>query len=446
MTFGLYAKSLAFGFQLTWDDAFYVTENGLIRSLNHNNLQAIFTQTFQGHYSPITIFSYMIDFMWGGLNPKIYHLSNVILHAANVTLCWVLVNRLTGKPLIALLTALVFAIHPLNVEAVAWVGQRKTLLSATLGMSAFLFYLNWFKQRRKVHFVLACILFLFGLGAKSSIVCLPLLFIVYHLQQGDSFKHCVSQALPFLFLSAAFTIVTMLGFEKMVAYETSFELMTGTIIPSSLTIYIKYLQLLVWPTQLCALYDTTLYHSFLAPEVITSTLLLGIITLLFFVYGTTQMRFWFLWAALLFLPSSNIIPLQTFYADRYMYLPMIGIICCLLLGIEKLAKAAKIDDFNRGLKAGVAFITMATLLFFGILTWQRMDVWKTELSLWEDTAAKSPRMFKARLNYAASLERAMRFQEAEEEYTQAILIYPEPAAVRHLEILRQIHLRVEKNR
>lgn len=435
----LYAKTVTFDFLYLWDDAFYVTDNVLIRGLDGHLLREIFTKTFQGHYSPINILSYSIDYLWGGLWPGAYHLTNVFLHAMNTILCWQILNRVTGKPLLALLCALVFAVHPLNVEAVTWISQRKTLLSATFALLAFLSYLRWSELGLRRHLWLALGLFLAGLGVKSAIVGLPLVFACHELLNGKGARQAILNALPFLALSIVFSAVTMAGFRQQgVAAETPVQLLFGTVYPSTLVIYMSYLRLFFWPVQLNAFYDTTLYHSFLAPAVLGSLLTLGLTAWILLIRGTVQMRFWFLWTLFMFLPNSNIVPLQTFFADRYLYLPIIGMTACLFLLVEKYGMALLTARFSRQQlhRGATVAASLAILTGFG-LSWQRIDVWKNDLSLWADTATKSPGIYNARLNYGVALEKARRFEEAEREFSAAVRIYPnDQQTLRHLAILR----------
>jgi len=436
VTVAVYARCASFGFQYEWDDAFYVVDNQLIRSFSVSNISSIFTRTFQGHYSPLVFISYQFDYLIGGPDATIYHIDNIVLHAVNTVLCFILVRTLSDRTGLALLTALVFSLHPVNVESVAWISQRKTLLSSTFALFSLLAYHRWTVTRCKIPYAAAFVFFLFGLAAKASIVGLPLLLVLMEARQTSDRKNMIIYPAAFLLLAAAFSIGTAIGFKNAdVVAKTDSSLLFGTIYPSSLAITFDYLRLVFSPTQLSTFYDIELFTSYLAPKVLGGLVLIVLTTLYIFRRGTPAMRFWFLWSVFFFLPNSNLVPLQTFYADRYLYLPLIGISACFLLTIEQFCRRflsiAKINKI-----AIPSTIVILPLLTF--LTWQRCGVWQNELTLWADTAAKSSKLYKARLNYGVALEKAGRYEDALKEYTDAVGIFPDPTIVSHIKILRKI--------
>jgi hypothetical protein len=437
VTVAVYARCAAFDFQYEWDDAFYVVDNPLIRSVSFTNLGAVFTRTFQGHYSPLVFVSYQIEYLLGGAGPAVFHFGNVLLHAVNVALCFLLVRALSARTGLALLTALVFALHPVNVEAVAWIAQRKTLLASTFALLSLLAYLRWSVAARAGWFVASIFFFLCALASKSSIIGLPVLLIALEWQRGSDFKRIATRTGAFLMLASLFALITVLGFRSAdVVQKTDAKLLFGTIYPTSLALILDNLRLLFWPTRLSAFYDTVLYDSYLAPRVLGGLLLLGGATLLLLLRGAASMRFWFLWALCFFLPNSNLVPLQTFYADRYLYLPLIGVTAGLLLGIEHIGQKL-MPRLPLGRIALWGAIPLLGLML--LLSWQRCDVWRNEISLWQDTAEKSPNLYKARLNHAVALEKARRHKDAVDEYGAAVRIYPDPAIITRLKILRAMN-------
>src|SRR5574340_488152 len=138
----LYAKSIGFDFIPSWDDDAYVINNLLVQSFSAANLKAIFTEPFLSNYAPVHLLSYSADYFFWGLNPAGYHLMNLVLHAANVLLAFAVIKRISRRNDVAVISSILFAIHPINVENVAWVSERKTLLSAFFTFLALLSYLK----------------------------------------------------------------------------------------------------------------------------------------------------------------------------------------------------------------------------------------------------------------------------------------------------------------
>ena len=136
----LYFRTLGFEFIPSWDDAAYVIKNPYIRGFTATNLKVIFTEVHTYNYAPIHLLSYMIDHTFWGLNAKGYHLTNFLLHAVNSVVLFVFVKRITGRSGVSFAAALFFSIHPLNVENVAWVSERKTLLTTFFALFSLLYY------------------------------------------------------------------------------------------------------------------------------------------------------------------------------------------------------------------------------------------------------------------------------------------------------------------
>ncbi len=132
LALGLYAGTTSFGFQITWDDGTYVLNNPHIREFTRANIISLFDRPYEGLYGPVQMLTYMIDYRLWGPDPFGFHLTNVLLHAVNVVMAFCVLRKLIDGFPLAFFAALAFAVHPLNVENVAWVAERKTLVSAFL--------------------------------------------------------------------------------------------------------------------------------------------------------------------------------------------------------------------------------------------------------------------------------------------------------------------------
>jgi hypothetical protein len=437
----LYAKALPYGFISSWDDGSYVLENPYIRDLSLANLKAIFSKSFVSAYAPLHIMSYSIDHALWGLRPAGYHFVNILLHGVNACLLYTLIRRLTASDGAALLTGVLFVAHPVNVENVAWVAERKTLLATFFMFLSLLAYITHREGNRRCHYIGALVLALCATLSKSTAVVLPLILLLYEwlLREGDRRWRLTAPFVGIAAIGAALTYFIHIGTDSLEKGALKAEVLFGTVYPTSLTIYWKYVWLLVWPKRLCAFYDATLYHGFLEAPVFLSLLCWGAVTALVWVRGDRQVRFWYLWFWACLLPVSNLIPLSTFYADRFMYTPALGLFTiaalCLVRGATRAKRAM---DLRSPLlqPIAMALISLGLLGWFGTLAHQRLDVWSDEVTFWEDTVNKSPKLYKPHLNLGVAYELSGRLPEAAREYALAIRIFPGPRAVENLRMVR----------
>ncbi len=221
LTYVCYAKTLNADFLHSWDDNFYVKDNTLIQALNPATLGQIWSQPHYWHYIPITLMSYAIDYHFWALHPFGYHLSNLIIHALNGILVYLLCVRLQGSSIAAALAAGLFVVHPLQVETVVWISERKNLLSFLFFLLAFLAHTAlkhgdesaapWRRWTRW----LAWGSFLLAVLSKAIVVCTPILFIVYDMFWARrGLWKSFTENLPYLLMAlwgAAFGVLSHQG-------------------------------------------------------------------------------------------------------------------------------------------------------------------------------------------------------------------------------------------
>jgi hypothetical protein len=440
-----YAAAISNDFIPSWDDGTYVLENPLIRELSLANLRAIFSRGFFSNYTPLHILSYSIDHALWGLAPAGYHFANVLLHGMNACLLYALVRRVAASDAVGFLVAVLFVAHPVNVENVAWVAERKTLLATFFMFLSLLAYLAYRDRAKARLYVAALFLAVCATLSKPTAVVLPLIIAAYEWLLRERDRRWLLSA-PFAGISAigaALTLFIHVDTDALEAGALSAQVLFGTVYPTSLTIYWKYVGLLLWPTELCAFYDATLYRGFLAGPVFLSLAGWVALTILVWARGDRQLRFWYLWFWACLLPVSNLIPLRTFYADRFLYTPAIGLFAlaalCLVRGATRAGRAFELQSPLVG-PAALALLSLGLLGCFGTLTHQRVGVWRDEVTLWEDTVSKSPNQYLPHLNLGVAYEMAGRLSEAEREYTLATRIFPGPRAVDNLRMV-QLKLR-----
>lgn len=428
----LYGRTLSFDFIPSWDDKEYVVENILIQSLSAGNFKRIFTETYFSNYAPLHLLSYSVDFALWGLNPAGYHLTNVVLHFLNACLLFMLLLRLLNDRVAALMAALLFAVHPINVENAAWISERKTLLTSFFSFLSMLSYLSFREGKGLSRYALAFVFFLLALLSKPLTVTLPLALIAYELFIKKERRGWVKPVPLFLLstLGAGMAFWAHLSHKSIEGGSLSLDVLFGTVYPTMVPVYWKYMRLILWPFDLSGFYDTTLFGSFAEPVVAASLVAWIVLTIAVLWKGTGQMRFWYLWFWIWLMPVANIIPIPVYYADRYMYIPAIALF--VLFG----SAFSYLKDLKSARKIAYAAFA-AVFLFYGAVAFERVGVWRNELSFWQDTAAKSPGQDKAQLNLGYAYEMAGRLEEAEKAYEAAARIYPSQEAVSNLEMVRE---------
>lgn len=436
----IYAQTLGFEFIPTWDDGNLVIRNSRIRGLTLTHLAALFGKPVDITYDPLHIMSFSLEYALWGLNPAGYHLTNMVLHGVNACLLYAVVRGITGSGTASLLASMLFAVHPLNVENVAWVSERKTLLSTFFLLLSLRLYLVFTARKFSRLYAGSLVCFILAILSKPTAVILPLVLLAYEAVLGTA---GISWRRPaaFFVTAAAGVFVTVWTYHQsgiIGSQAMSGELLLGTVYPTMFSIYGKYLLLLVLPVNLSGYYDTVLYHSFLDPAVLPVIAGTVIAIGLLLWKGNGQVRFWCLWGVLSFLPVSGIIPLETvFYADRYMYMPAIGLFVLFSLGVVHYRKIAR-GFSGRIQKTGAVVIPVAICLIavYAYAAYARTSVWHDEVTFWTDTVSKSPGMYKAHLNLGVAYENRGFYREAESEYLKAVGIYPEWRAVDNLKMVR----------
>jgi tetratricopeptide (TPR) repeat protein len=384
---------------VNWDDPDYVLNNALIRPLSVDNVKTIFTALqYQGNYHPLTLLSYAADYAIGGFEPRVYHATNVLWHLANVALVFWLIYLLCGRMEVAGLTALLFGIHPMHLESVAWVSSRKDVLYGfffLLGLVAYLHHLKS-KPGRKPFYWMCMLLFLLSLLCKGMAVTFPLVLLaIDYLKERLGWRRLILEKVHFLVLSLAFGILAVVAQQqgaaleevREVAYSDSFFVASyGTLvylikalIPFQLSAFHPYPALvgqpLPWYFYGAAL--PVLLLVFLCVR-FQHRCRLGVFGLAFFVMAIAPV--------LQFLPVG-----QAVIAERYTYLAYIGLFFPLAVAVVHLIGIG-IDAAAQHRHAVFA----ALLIYVGLLgamTFQRSGKWENGETLWTDVIEKYPSDF-----------------------------------------------------
>ena len=383
---------------INYDDPLYVLDNAHVRAgLTWRGIAWAFTHVHSQNWHPLTSVSHMLDCQLFGLNPGLHHLVNVFFHSAAVALLFVFLQQATGRVWRSAFVAAVFAIHPLRVESVAWIAERKDVLSGMFFMLTLLAYLSYLRGRSVARYLWMSLLFACGLMAKPMLITTPIVLLLvdyWPLNRGLRSEvgsqnrmpaiQLVLEKLPLFALSVGSCFATL--------WAQNFALGSTEFLPlrwrlsNALFSYFEYVRQMFWPMDLVPFY--------IHPE--NRLALWRLVVAILFLLGATAATFirrrqnpylivgWF-WYLVMLVPVIGIVQvgLQG-HADRYTYLPQIGLYIALVWWIADLTKSSRAQKV---VISGAALLVIATL---SILSWNQTRYWRDTETLWRHTLAVMP--------------------------------------------------------
>jgi Tfp pilus assembly protein PilF len=420
---------------LHYDDDVYVTDDVRIRQgVTWDNLLWALTAIEEGLWKPVTLYSHMLDVQLFGLNPAGHLLVNLLIHVGNAMLLFWVLHQATGALLPSALVAALFALHPLSVESVAWVAERKNVLSTLFWLLTMGAYVGYVRQPSRLRYLGVLGSLVLGLMTKAMVVTLPcvlLLMDYWPLERlpakWEEFRKrlpsLVVEKLPFFVPVAAVSAVTIYGAETVQGLQSLEELPLSARVGNALLGYGLYLKKMVWPVDLAVIYPLPRNALSVWP-VVLAAMVLVVITV-----GVWRRRkespylvvgwSWFLGTLV---PVNGL--LQSGFqamADRYAYVPMIGIFIMLSWGAVEC-----LGDRGRGRKwlvgaGGCVFVTLA------ILTRIQLSYWQDTTTLFEHTLQVTAENSVAHLALATGLYRQGELKQAIRHFRKAIQIHPQDA-------------------
>ncbi|MEI6684163.1 MAG: tetratricopeptide repeat protein [Bacteroidota bacterium] len=421
LTFLIYLPSLHGQF-LDYDDTGNVLNNALIRQFSPGNLWMLLSMANLYMYTPLTFISYAFDYALYGPDPFYFKLTNLFLHLLNAVLLYYAAFRLFNSRFQALFVALLFAVHPMNVDSVSWISARSNLLSAAFFILSLIFYISYIDRKKLMFLLLATLSFFFSLMAKPAGIMLPvILFLVDYLKRRKFSRAMVLEKLPLFILSAAFAVATI-HFRSdtgnpgsMVGYNAADRLFMGCYAT------LGYLFHTLVPWHLSAVYAYPQKNGNLLPSLFYVAP--AALALLFVLVSKLKMIrreaiFGFLFFLVTLVVTQATLLEDGFMANRYGYLPLIGIFFILAMGMNYCRSC-------QGLVKKACLFSMAPLLvLFSVITWQRSQVWEGNLSLFDDVVKNAPGSAFGYNNRGIARYTANDMEGALSDYNQAILLNP----------------------
>ena len=419
----IYWQTTAYRF-IDFDDDAYILNNPPVRGgLTGTGIAWAFTSVRYFYWQPLTWLSHMLDCQIYGLNPGGHHFTNVLLHAANAVLLFLLLLRLTGRLYRSGFAAALFALHPLRVESVAWIAERKDVLSAFFWLLCLLLYARYVAQRTPGRYLAVVAAFCAGLMSKPMTVTLPVVLLLmdyWPLRRTDPLLARIKEKLPLFALSAISSAITVEGQQEMGAMASLEKLPVATRILNAIIGYGQYLGKTFWPRHLAILYP--LRTNLAIGTALAVLVLLIAISLLAFAARRRQpwLVVGWCWFLVVLLPTIGLVQSggQAF-ADRFTYLPHIGLVVALVWGAAEL-----LAPWPQGRTVAVALA--ATILpALAVASWVQTGYWEDSVSVARHAIAVTGdnAVMEHDLAYALALEG--RRGEAIAHYARSLTLAPD---------------------
>lgn len=438
---------------VNYDDPIYVRDNGHIQEgFSIQSVRWAFTTGHASNWHPITWLSHLLDCTLFGVHPGAHHLVNVALHVVNTILLLVVLGRLTGRYGPSSWVAALFALHPLHVESVAWISERKDVLSTFFWLLTIWAYAGYARRSGVGRYLLTFILLVLGLMSKPMLVTLPLFLLLLdfwplgrisvgaratvdniQISSADPTRHIVSfgwlliEKLPLLMAVTASSVITYLVQHAGEAMMASQHLSLPDRLANAVVAYSWYIAKMIWPAGLALYYP---HKSLYGGEgwswwlVLSSGCVLIAITV-FVLRAATSRRYllvgW-LWYLISLVPVIGLVQVGTqSVADRYTYVPLVGLFMIVAFGLADLLQKWRYSAITYSTVAYIVSVACA------VLTWIQIGYWQDDRAVFGRSVEVTPTNYPFRLNLGSALLEHGQIDEATEHFRAAMAIDPTQA-------------------
>lgn len=428
-TLAVYFQAVGHPF-ITLDDEQYILDNPAVTGgLSGKGIAWAFTSTYAFNWHPVTWISHMLDVELFGLDAGMHHLVNVLLHAANAALLFAVLLGMTGAPWRSGFAAALFALHPLHVESVAWVAERKDVLSTLFLFLTLLAWLRYTQRRKAGWFLGALALFALGLLSKPMLVTLPFLLLLLDAwplgrlagAQAIGLRRALLEKVPFAVLAGASGVLTYLVQQKGGAIGPSEIFPLGVRIANSVVSYADYLIKTFWPSPLAVFYPHP-GASLPAWKIAGAGLLLAAVSVPAILSWRRRpyLTVGWLWYLGTLVPVIGLVQIgRQGSADRYTYIPLIGLFLMAAWGIPELFERWRLKP------RALAAAAVAVLVACGALSFRQLGFWRSSERLFTHAIAVTRDNWMAHHSLGAVLIREGKAEEAVNHYYEALRIMPE---------------------
>ena len=463
-TFAVYLSTLHNDFAGLWDDSEYVYENPYIRSFSLGFLKWAFLHFYASNWHPLTWISHALDYAIWGLNPVGHHLTSIIIHSINSFLAVVLIIKLlemfqereirngsttlidrSGILMVAFVTGLLFGLHPVHVESVAWISERKDLLCALFFLLSSMTYVGYvttvtalqkggsrFFNKR---YLLSLGLFALALLSKPMAVSLPLVFLILdwypfqRIRSVKSFWSAFAEKLPFITLSLISSILTVHAQRSGGTMGMMVFVPLSTRLLVAAKALLAYLWKMVLPLNLIPYYAYPKGVKVLSPEYLSAAILVTMITVMCLLYAKRHKVLLTAWGyyVVTLLPVIGIVQVgEQAMADRYTYLPSLGpFIIAGLSGALIYGRFKALQRWSSAIKISAVAITLLVFSALAFLTSKQIAIWKNPITLWTYVLKREPvRVPGAYVNRGDAYHEEGRLNKAIADLNKAIFLDP----------------------
>ena len=429
---------------ISYDDDRYITENRQVKSgISAAGALWAFTTLETGNWHPLTWLSHQLDMQLFGLNPGAHHLMNLVLHLLNTQLLFITLRRMTRDTWKSCFVSALFALHPLHVESVAWAAERKDVLSACFWMLSLLSYISYTEGSDRRMYLLTFFFFMLGLLSKPMVVTLPFVFLLldfwplqrihlrtikpatvtstlYH-KKMLNLLGAIKEKIPFLLFSLLASAVAVFAQHTGNTVGSFHAYPLKIRLANAIVAYIAYIAKMFWPAKLAVLYP----HPGSALPLWKISAALGIFILIsVLVFKYSKKYPWFivgwLWYLVTLLPVIGLIQVGVqAMADRYTYLPMIGLFVIIAWGIP-----CMVPD-GRLYRIALSTTAMGIALLLSMISWIQLQYWKDSFSLYQHAIQVTENNYILHNNLGFELQKAGLISKAAEHYHAALRIRPD---------------------
>ena len=436
VTLAVYAQVMSHQF-IILDDRRYIGENPIVRQgLTLTGIAWAFTTSYAANWHPLTWLSHMLDCQIFGLNAGGHLIVNALIHACNTLLLFLFLRRTTGAKWQSAIVAALFALHPLHVESVAWAAERKDTLSTFFGLLTLLAYARYIETPSWKRYALVAVALALGLMAKPMLVTWPFVLLLldywplrrYQWRRGTgtagffrALVPLVREKLPLFCLAAASMVITFVAQSHGGAVRTFVQVPTSVRLANAIVSYAKYLFQTLWPSDL-AVYDPFSRTGVPAWELLCAIVLLTAVTV--FVFRQARERPYllvgWLWFVGTLVPVIGLVTVGgAAMADRYHYVPSIGLFVASVFGLSDLAAAFRIN------RTAVGAITIAALSILTCLTAVQIGRWRNSATLFKYTESLVPDNRMIENNLGTILGDNGKYDEAAAHFEKALRTEPD---------------------
>jgi tetratricopeptide (TPR) repeat protein len=374
------------------DDDKYITNNPDIRKLDSEHLSLLLTRDYEGNYHPVTMLSFALNYSKGELNPQIYLYTNFFFHLCNVLLVFIFVWRLTGQPATSFISSILFGIHPLHVEAVAWASERKDVLYCFFFLFSLITYIQYLKKSNWAYFIISIILFALSLLSKAMAVPLAVVIVFLDLFYSRKFtRRLIWEKVPFFVLAIIVGIIAIRAqrVQDVTPGNSHWTFLDRLVLASHN--FVNYLIQFIAPHDLSVFYpypgELKFYHWLSFGLII----LLSTVFIYFIIkkYPFTASQKIYLFGSLFFVVNIflvlQILPVgNAIMADRYTYVSYIGLFIMIGYFFQRLT--LKFRNYKNIFYGALGIY----LLFLAVFSYGRTAIWHDSFTLWKETIKKHP--------------------------------------------------------